>query len=258
MNDIIEKINGKVDEISSRTIAYGLITVKTNEAREGYQELLKMLEERNLEYTFAEGRKYTKKEMDSSYFFHVNVPFPWEHEPLKNAAYYGTVYETLEVDCECQLQQISELRLDVKKMKKSHLITIYPQLIVTEHAKNIIIQNELTGCEFLPANDYKERELGQVFEMRVINILPLLSERTRLEKVKLKHCSRCIAGAVLRSELIYEKADLKLVLDFNLTTERLNAYDARQLVVSKKVRDVFNENKIKVYGYEPVAFHETC
>jgi hypothetical protein len=47
--------------------------------------------------------------------------------------------------------------------------------------------------------------------------------------------------------------DFSAAKDFNLTCERLNAYEVRELVVSKKVRDIFTANKIRVYGNKPVV-----
>lgn len=252
--EIVSTIDGKVDEIFSNAINRGLIIVRSDHANEGYPVLLKLIEERNLDYSYAEGRSYSKKEMESASFFHVNVPYPWEHDPERDALYYGTRFNNDNMGCECQWQQLSELKLDVKKMKKWHFVTMIPQFVVTEYFKKVIIENGLTGCEFSPAIDYKGRELGAVFQMHVTSILPPLNQRTRIETVNRKvQCSHCISGVFPRSELIYERADFSAAKDFNLTCERLNAYEVRELVVSKNVRDIFTANNIRVHGYEPVV-----
>ncbi|TYP74524.1 hypothetical protein BCM02_10568 [Paenibacillus methanolicus] len=253
MSEIAEIVAGKVDDITSHTIDYGFITVNSDKAREGYPVLLKLIEERKLEYFYAENRSYTKNEMEAAAFFHMNVPYLWE-QPERDAMYYGTQFNNHNMDCECQWQQVSELKLDVKKMKKWHLVTMAPQFVVTEQAKNAIVDNGLTGCEFSPTHDYKGRELGAVYQMHITSILPPLNPRTRIETdYRHARCPHCVSGVFPRSELIYEQGDFSAAQDFNLTYERLNGLVVREMVISWNARNIFKANKIKVHGYEPVA-----
>ncbi|MFB9328949.1 hypothetical protein ACFFSY_23695 [Paenibacillus aurantiacus] len=253
LSKIVSIMEGKVDEISSHTMEYGFITIRSDQAREGYLILLKLIEERNLDYSYAESRSYTKKEMAAAAFFHMNVPYMWE-QPERDAAYYGTRFNNTNMGCECQWQQASELMLDVKKMKKWQLVTMAPQFVVTEHAMNTILDYGLSGCEFSPAHDYKGRELGAVYQMHITSILPLLNPRTRIETdYRHAQCRHCVSGVFPRSELFYEQADFAAAQDFNLTYERLNGLVVREPVVSRNVRDAFRANRIKVHGYDPVA-----
>lgn len=225
---VMSKIKNKVDEVDPLLLDHGWITVKTNEEREGYPELMNMLKEQNLYYTFFEGREYTKKEIESALYFHVTVPYPWEHDPERDAAYYGTLYENDDQFCNCRKRQISELMLDVKKMKNWHFITITPELIVNDYAKEVILSNGLTGCEFGKVRDYKDRDVQSVSQLFVTNIISPLSNRVRMLNEPNKiNCPHCVQGYP-RSELIYKKEHLTEMKDFNLTFEHLNAYSTRQ------------------------------
>jgi hypothetical protein len=223
-----------------------------------YHELMVDIELNNVDYGYAEAREYTKEEIKNAEYFHVNVPYPWEHDQEKDAKYYGTQYKYPNgIKCECQREQNSDLLIDTQKIGKKHFIEIIPEYIVSEFAMKVIQDAGFTGCIFQPAMDYKNRETSGIFQLIVTNILPPISKEIRIETLENPNnhvrCRYCLMKTYLRSEMIYNKEDLLGANDFNLTHERFDNYMNRKLVVSSRVREVFNKNKIRVYGYEPVS-----
>ena len=89
--------------------------------------------------------------------------------------------------------------------------------------------------------------------IEIQNILPPLSETTWLEYESWRRCSHDVT--FLRSDLQYERQKLDNAKDFNLTYEHINNYRIRQIVVSAKVKKLFNEHRIRV-RFTPVAILE--
>lgn len=217
------------------------------------------LETNRTDCSFVESREYTKQELKEARFFHVGVHYPWEHDALKDTEHYGTKYEIAQDNrCErCGKNQASELKLDVKKIGKRHFVHIRPELIITEYAKEVIENNNLNGYEIFPASDYKNRDVQKVFQLVVKNVLPPLDDRVRIEPYKhypVSNCESCSLKGFPRSEFIYKKEEMEQFQDFNLTFEYLNAYQVRLLIVSSKVKELFQKHKIKLLRPEPVTF----
>lgn len=222
-----------------------------------YIELMKDIEIYNLRFGYAEYREYTNKELLQAELYHVDIPYPWEHEPEKDAEYYGTQFNYPHGrDCVCTREQISELVLNTKKIGKWQFVRIIPELIVSELTKNIIEEYSFTGCQFLPVANYKGRETKSYYQIVVTNILPSISQAVRIEVADMPEhqCELCPYVGYRRSEFIYEKNRFGEYMDFNLTYERFDAYQTRELIVSSKVKEAFNKHKIKLYRFEPIRF----
>jgi hypothetical protein len=223
-----------------------------------FQLLMQEIKSNKLEYDYVDAREYTKEELKNAEYFHMRVPYPWEHDQEKDAKFYGTQYEYPKgSNCECQREQISELLVDIKKVGKNHFVEIIPEYIVSEYAMELIKDAGFTGCIFKPAWDYKNRETPRIYQLFATNILPPISKQIRIENWENLNnhegCRYCLLKTYLRSEMIYNKEDLQGAKDFNLSLEHFDNYMNRKMVVSLKVRELFNKSKIRVYGYEPVS-----
>ncbi|KRF27639.1 hypothetical protein [Paenibacillus sp. Soil787] len=255
-NEIYSQFHEKVDKISSLPSGLEIIT---DEASIGFLDLMQVLETNRIDYSFFESREYTKQELKEANFFHVGVHYPWEHDALKDAEHYGTKYEFVhDHRCEhCGKIQASELKLDVKKIGKNHFVHIRPEFIITDYAKEVIESNQLSGYEILPARDYKDRDVQKVYQLVVKNILPPIDDQVRIdpyEHYSVSDCEYCSSKGFPRSEFIYRKEEMEQFQDFNLTFEYLNAYRIPLLIVSAKVKELFQKHKIKLLRPEPVRF----
>ncbi|RED54735.1 hypothetical protein [Cohnella lupini] len=253
LSSIAKELKGKLDQVDESLLKIGRLDVDSYEDREGYPELLELISKHNLQHTFFEGREYTKKEMETAEYYQVFVPYPWLHDPEKKAKYYGTTYESQSI-CECGETQTSELKLDSKKIGKWQFATIDPEFIVTDSAKDIMLNNDLSGVTFQQARDFKYRESPPISQLIVLHILPPTNNNVKVVPYTWENkCPNCIQLGFLRSELIYEREKLKDAKDFNLTYEYFDAYVNRILIVSAKTRSVLTKHKIRVHGYEPIS-----
>ena len=260
LNEIHKKV--KDDAIKSKVVATSskdfsdMLSIIIYQDTEGYKTLMEYINKYNLFHTFAEGREYTKEEIKSAKYFTVEIIYPWEKDGT-SADEYGTKYEDT---CSCKLckgskKQISDLIINKKKMGKYDIATIQPEIIVNEKLYNLILENELSGCEFKLVRDYKGREEPVFYQLVVNNILPNMNDGIRTEIVEDVYCKKCKRnGVFLRSEVIYNKESMKEACDFNLTSEYFgqNLYCAQTVIASKKVFDLFKKNKIKRVFFEPV------
>ncbi|MBM7569525.1 hypothetical protein [Paenibacillus sacheonensis] len=256
LNKIMSIFENRLDEI--KLYPNHFLEIKTDEEASGYEEIMSLIVKEKWRHTFHEEREYSKQEMKAAKYFHIGVAYPWEHDPMKDAEYYGTTYEYLKSkSCNCNKVQVSKLQLDVKKLGKwKNMAHIRPEYIITEYTKLLIENNELSGCEIREAIDYKGRELHPVFQLVVTNIVPPMQEVVRIEPYSHMeaHCESCSSKGFLRSELIYRKEELEKFKDFNFTFEYWDAYHIRQPIVSAKVRELFTKHKVRVFRYEPVRF----
>ncbi len=251
LSEIHEKI--KNDSLESKVVASLYIVIYQD--TKGFKILMEEIEKHKLSYTFAEGREYTKEEINTAEFFTVEIMYPWERDGM-NAEKFGTEYELDCNYCHCGKQQVSELRIDKKKMKKYDIITIQPEIIVTERLCNLILDHNLTGCEFGPVVDYKGRDELILYQLKPTHILPNMNDKIRVEVVEDIRCKKCQRnGMILRSEAIYDRESLKGACDFNLTQEYfgINLYCKRILVVSAKIYHLFQKNRIKRIHFEPIS-----
>jgi hypothetical protein len=252
---IMQLFEDSVDEIRNDP---GGLQITIDEDRSEYKDLKSIIKKENLDNSFSEKREYTKQEINNAEYFHIGVAYPWEHDPMKDAEYYGTKYEYLKnKSCQCNKIQVSKLQFDVKKLGKWNIAHIRPEYIITEYTKLLIESNQLSGCEIRQASDYKGRELQQVYQLVITNIVPPMHEGVRYETNPYhidNNCGNCSSKGFPRSELIYRKEELEKFKDFNLTFEYLNAYNNRLPIVSAKVRKLFTTHKVKVFRFEPVRF----
>jgi len=218
------------------------------------QEAIELLEKNSIRYRLGARVHYTKKELDSVRYFHVVLPHPLE---MEGATLYD--YESNYVDrcpnCGFGGTLIGDALVDRKFMKKAKIGVLSPELFVSEEVKNLIESHGLTGVTFGPlVKDYKGRDMAPFYVMRVQSILPPANESTFIEPDDSKYKDSCGHHIpYLLSDLQYNTEKLSHALDFNLTHEYFDNDVMRKLVVSARVKNLFQENNIRVYHYEPVA-----
>lgn len=253
--EILNEIYAKISMYSEKiNITADMLTVEIYEDTQGYVLLMDELTKRDIKYTFAEGREYTKEELKAAKFFSMEIIYPWESDGT-TAEKFGTRYENTCQRCGIGKKQISDLIIDTKKAVKYDISTIQPEIIVNERLYNLINENGLTGCSFKTIKDFRERNDIVLYQLIVTSILPPMNEAIRVETVDGFKCEECKRnGEILRSEAIYEGGSLQKASDFNLTYEYfgLNLYCSRHVIVSSKVYNIFNKNKIKRVAFEPV------
>lgn len=222
-----------------------------------FDEIMNDIERNKLEFRRTEYREYAKSEIKQATYFFAFVPNIREFDPEQDAAFYGTKFEyNDEHKCEWCRTQISDLFINIKKMKKKHFATINPELIISEHARNVIEAHQFTGCSFAPVHDHKGRESEPFYQLLITNTLPPINPSVRIEVADMPkyQCLRCPYVGFRRSEFIYEESTFGEQMDFNFTYERFDAYRARDVIVSAKVKEAFDKHKIKVYDFEPIHF----
>lgn len=234
-----------------------MLVIHIYEDSKGYIELINVLENRKIDYGFGEIREYTKAELDNAKLYDLNIEYPWEHD-IKNAEDYGTLYNSSNKCRKCGLgrEQISELVIDTKKIKNNSIITIIPEIVVTEELYNLIIQNGLTGCEFKNIKDFKGRNETVLYQLLIHNVLPPMDGQVKFEIDKVAYCELHEAnGVYLQSEIVYNTAVLSRAKDFNLSYEYIGNvnYCERRVIVSDKFRELFKKNKLKgINFFEPI------
>ncbi|MNF94677.1 hypothetical protein D3C84_773950 [compost metagenome] len=224
---------------------------------DAYNSLYSYIHENKLNYNEYEYREYSKKDLNEGLYFDVRLRYPWEH--ISNEAKdNGTQYDDRN---KCQLcgqgvYQITDLIIDTKKIGKQNIVYNYPDIIVTEHTKRVIEENNLTGCRFRNVFDRKDRDLTRYFQLIPNAVLgPMNIRQMKIDKHR--YCDACFRGAVLRSEIVYSGASMTRAEDFNKSLEfyGFGSYCTPRLIVSSKVREIFKKNQIKVFEYEPIVIN---
>lgn len=198
--------------------------------------------------------EYTKKELEEIPFFYLDhLRDPLELEG-GSSEYYGTQYEITCPRCHFRTNLCSDILVDrkyLRRYKNLDIGVLYPDVFVSERLKTLIEENGLTGVSFdHRVLDYKQREMEPFYALTVSNVLPPVSSSTWFGSQIDFPCGH--NKTYLRSDLQYEREKLQGALDFNLTCEYVNNGRHQVLVVSKEVRDLFKEFKIREH-FTPVA-----
>ena len=222
---------------------------------EGSAELndaLQFISEQGMDTGLFSRVYYTKKEIAQTRYFHFLEQCPLELEGT-SAAEYGTKYEGRCFSCDSGGIRIGDVLIDRKFVRNVRFGNLLPELIVSKELKELIEEAELTGITFGPmVKDFKNREIPPFYVAQIDNVLPALSESTWL--IPGGSCSHCKQETIyLQSDFQYEEEKLANAKDFNLTCEYLDNWHLRSIVVSAKVRNLFNENKIRVCRFTPVT-----
>jgi hypothetical protein len=226
-----------------------------------YNQLMSIINENSIDYTFTEGREYTKKELSDAEYLDIGIVYPWEHD-LNEAEDYGTKYsyENKCSTCGQGKTQISELIINTKKVKKLDMARINPEIIISDRLHELILRNNITGCELGAVRDYKGRDDEILYQLKCTNTLPSMDSQTKLEIKDSRFCFDCRRNGLFQeSELIYKASDLASARDFNLSEEYIGLanYCMQRVIVSKKFFDLYMKSKLRgINRIEPIKILE--
>lgn len=197
---------------------------------------------------------YTKQETEAHPWFCPLLPAPLELEGMTPAR-YGTQYTGGCPHCGLGAEPAGDVYVNSRFIRKCRMGVLEPGtgLFVSQDVKEMLEESGLTGFSFdRRLLDYKGRDMGEYYMMTIHHVLPPLSPLTFLnpDRVENEVCGHRIT--YLQSDLRYEAEKLEGAMDFNLTTEYLNNSRARELVISARARRVLQQNRVRVYRYEPV------
>jgi len=124
--------------------------------------LVNLVTEHGHTYNYFEERIYSKAEIKKAEYYDLYTYYPWQ-DKWKYARDFGTSYNE-------HGEQTSELIINTKRLKKYNICTILPELIVSEAFYKAALMHHLTGCEFGPVRDYKNREGAVFYQLKINNV----------------------------------------------------------------------------------------
>jgi hypothetical protein len=217
---------------------------------------------------------YTKEELAASELLQI-IPnsycgFP---QPQLDGSYVDISFDSSRGCKECSYGRIQNkpLRLHKPKIGKNDIVGVWwlRELIITSRLKNIIEQENMTGCEIWSVIDHKKKvEFEDLFQVYVTSELPPMSQEANIimnyemtldnETIESK-CGTCGRGeSLLKGDVIYKHSSLETIKDFNLSKEWFGSCMEiwRWIFVSQRVYRLFQEHNIKGVRFIPVTIVE--
>lgn len=221
-----------------------------------YQYLQSVIEDKKLRGSCGEVWKFMKKEIEAAQFYRMGIADPWELDG-KSEENFNTDYDMSNACSRCGAgrELASDLKVPLTKIKKKDIAMLPPSIIINERLYDLIHGLNLTGCSFKPVRDYRTNNSSSYRQLIINNILPPLQSPTQIIKEEgYWYCHECgKRGNLLRSGLAYRESDLSNAKDFNVTQEWFGlAVLEHEIIVSKRVREVFKQEKIKSVVFQPV------
>lgn len=257
--DILKKLQEYIEPYAIETkLTGGPLTIILYADTPAFSMLITELNNQNLKYRQAEVREYSKKELEQAELFYMEIVYPWELDG--GTPDFGTEYIKSCPDCNHGVIQKSDLIVNTAKLKKYDISTTQRGIIINEKLRLLFDANNITGYELRPVIDYKGRTEPIMHQLIINNILPVMSSETQIDIVQNDpHCSPCKTcgrnGIIRRSEAKYERSKLKNICDLNLSTEYfgIDLYCKQDIIVSAKLRKLFQTHKIKRVAFDPVS-----
>lgn len=253
--------------------------IKLDKDSYGYKELIKLFQNDKTEwriYGCIEKVNLTKKEKEDIEYFLLQPYLGKWYDYFKDAQYFGTKYQS---ECSCHLKQkpLSPFYAPTKKINnKLDICEMEMGIIVSDKVRNLIEDAQCTGVEFeKDIANFKTKEVDSELNRLIItNTLPQMSEKT--ENIVEKLCERCgnVHSKIRGKVPIYERKDLERANDFNLARESnllqrnhserwdskkyekkgVREIEEQYYIVSRKVVEIFKENKIKNFLVSPILY----
>ena len=240
-------------------IGRGALELPLEEGSKSYQYVMEMAKKHALHPSVFQISHYTKSEIEEAEYFRMDVMYPLELEGTE-ASDYGTQYTGGCPNPKCRLGKklVGDVLVDRKFMKKWDIGTLLPDIYVSERLAGLIREEGLTGISAIgEVRDFKGREMPKYYVVEIEHILPPMAESAWLVSddyhPMYKDCEHQVV--YLRSDVQYERGKLVGAKDFNLSTEYIDNYRLRVLIVSAKVRNLFKQNKVHA-RFSPVAILE--
>lgn len=218
-----------------------------------YSYIVEVAKKMKLHLEIREKTVYTPKEEENCEYFYT-----WISDPLamvgKKLNDYGTKFWNGCDICTANKTLCGDAFIDRKLVKKKSILQLSDSIIaVSKQMRWLIEENNLTGFNFdHMLKDFKGREMEDYFciEPTIDNILPSMHEQTWFWEWQKKECEH--KQYFLASNAKYSRSSMANAKDLNFSYEFSYGLEAnRFVIVSKKVRDIFEKNKIRV-GFMPV------
>lgn len=193
---------------------------------------------------------YTKDEEETFEFFSLSISTPLTNQG-KYLTEYGTKFEGGCPFCGRGKKLVGDAYINRNFVKKYDFAALdHGFVFLSKYVKTLIEENSFTGIKF-PARllDYKGREIPEYYCPEFENILPPMSEKTWVYTDDfLKRYDICgHHPRFLRSSVKYTRTALKDAMDFNLSKEYFNCMQNQEIIISKRVRDLFKKQKIRAW-----------
>lgn len=164
------------------------------------------------------------------------------------------------VHCEQIKTQIHPLRMNKPKMGRNQISAVYwiDEFVIVHSLKDIFERESIKGCDFWPIFNHKKNiEWEDIYQIKISSILPPMCSEA-IVRSDIPACECGSEGYKLRDIPIYDRVALEQMTDFNKTSEWLgSSHQTRQnTIFSKKVYNLFTENKIRGVKFIPVEIRD--
>ncbi len=256
---------------ASRNTFIHLVTVFVDDER--YDELVKELRTRNIDYHVEQEKVFDQGELRASDYLLLMMDTHWGYPQPEDDFGYRNV--SFDVSKACPLCGNGAIQLNPLMIKgkvgfgKRDITAMFwiSELIVNTRLRSLIESSDLTGAEFWPLLRYKLGQPGEpivgYYQLLVKSVLHPASSSTIFPVVTLpRGIPSCSCGRTgrnwPRNQLRYKRNDLTAAKDFNMTYEWLGGgLGTSQLkVVSSRVYEMFIKNKVKGAVFEPVIVED--
>ena len=215
----------------------------------GIEKLVDECEKNYLQPPVTEYMEFTEEEIENCEYFEMILSCPLYYEGTC-ASDYGTKYTGGCPFCGLGKKRVGDIFVDRKYMKKRGFFTLRPDIVVSSEIKALIEAQQFSGVTFDGlVKDFKNREMDITFYgTEIQTVLPETDESTwfQIEKTYAGFSKCGHWRKYVRSPLKYNRHSLDNAKDFNLTCEYVDIEREREIIISKKVRDVFLQQKLKV------------
>lgn len=216
---------------------------------------------------------FTKKEMQDAEFFEVLPSAQWGYpQPCDDFGYLSVSFH-MKSACPICGQGAAQVKpyhlIGPPKFGRNDISTLFwtYDLLITERLRQLIKDASLTGVEFWPLEEHRNKGDGGAIDgacqLYVTNELPLASPSTDFPVIRRlpKGRKACQCGRLGRNSPVqfhYKRKDLAGAEDFNKTHEWLGGgFDtSRSTIVRRSVYNLFMENKIKGVKFSAVAIED--
>ena len=213
---------------------------------ENYKLMVEICRQKALFFHEFEFTEYTRAEEKNAQYFQMFISCALESEG-KSASDYGTKYTDCCNTCNVYGKLDGDVLVDRKFVKKYSIASLKPDIFVSKPVKWLIESSGLTGVKFEHmVKDFKGREIPEYYVMTFENRMPPMDSRTWFDYKFARKCKDCgFEIPYLRSRCYYKESDFGNVKDFNLSQEIYNNFNEPAIIVSKRVKEVFKEAKIR-------------
>lgn len=196
---------------------------------------------------------YKDDELEQVPYFMLIIYNSWRYATAQD---YGNKYTAGCAYCQKGKRLIGDMYVPTLKAYRYDISQLLPEIIVGERLKRLLEECEISGIKFTNVRDARSKLIADgLYRMLIQNALPQMSPETMMDRVECSECHEILIS--LRSNLVYDKSDLKEAQDFNFSKEVLYDESGPCIIVSSKIRDLFIKNKVKSCTFSPICMSDS-